>query len=233
MHSEWKGASSVRDKNSILFGENMGILARSFSSVFDGEELNSGGLRVLKKEKWTGMTGTYLDEWYQDPRLRYWLNHEARGHMASDLGRYVYASQFADAYYKSPKGHGDFNLAGLAPNHKNWETGKFSDRFRVQMHHLPSTTITSHIAKDGHYFIHYDSKQCRSLTVREAARLQTFPDNYFFLGNRTEQFHQVGNAVPPMLARQIAEVVARIIGGGVKAKRQGLMLRVQEKLFEV
>ncbi|SDT30370.1 DNA (cytosine-5)-methyltransferase 1 [Pseudomonas cedrina] len=232
MHAELKSTSSICDKNSILFSERIGILARSFSNLFDGEELHPGGLRVLKREKWTGITGTYLDEWYQDPRLRYWLNHEARGHMASDLRRYVYASQFADAHYKSPKGHGDFNLAGLAPNHKNWETGKFSDRFRVQMHHLPSTTITSHIAKDGHYFIHYDSRQCRSLTVREAARLQTFPDNYFFLGNRTEQFHQVGNAVPPMLARQIAEIVARIIGSGTKAKRSRLMPRIQERLFE-
>jgi DNA (cytosine-5)-methyltransferase 1 len=133
--------------------------------------------------------------------------------MTSDLKRYVYASIFADAHKASPKGHKEFDLPGLAPDHKNWETGKFSDRFRVQVEGQASSTITSHISKDGHYFIHYDPHQCRSLTVREAARLQTFPDNYFFLGNRTQQFHQVGNAVPPLLAHQIAEVVEKMING--------------------
>lgn len=150
---------------------------------------------------------TELDKWLMDSQLNVWLNHEARGHMDSDLGRYGYAASFATVFGKSPKGHKEFNLPGLRPEHKNWESGKFSDRFRVQVSSAPSTTITSHISKDGHYFIHYDPAQCRSLTVREAARLQTFPDNYFFQGGRTMQYHQVGNAVPPFLANQIAAIV--------------------------
>lgn len=172
--------------------------------------LRTGDLR-LPKQRWELDDPNLLNGWYRDPKLAVWLNHETRGHMSSDLRRYAYASAFAKALGRSPKGHDDFSLQGLRPNHENWETGKFSDRFRVQLHGRPATTITSHISKDGHYFIHPDPLQCRSLTVREAARLQTFPDNYFFMGNRTEQFHQVGNAVPPLLAKKIGEIVFALL----------------------
>ncbi|RKQ57833.1 DNA (cytosine-5)-methyltransferase 1 [Vogesella indigofera] len=176
-----------------------------------GNFIDTGGTRLPKKAE-TGNTGhAHLDTWLLDPRLKVWLNHETRGHRIDDLARYGYAANFALVNKRSPKGHQEFDLPGLAPAHKNWETGKFSDRFRVQTADGPSTTITSHISKDGHYFIHYDPAQCRSLTVREAARLQTFPDNYFFQGGRTQQYHQVGNAVPPLLAHQIAKIVADIL----------------------
>ncbi|KQY95021.1 MULTISPECIES: DNA cytosine methyltransferase [unclassified Brevundimonas] len=146
-----------------------------------------------------------LAGWLVDPRLEVTLNHSSRGHMVEDLGRYFFSSVFTSVRGRAPKA-GDFPTA-LAPDHANWGSGKFADRFRTQGWDQSSTTVTSHISKDGHYFIHPDPVQCRSLTVREAARLQTFPDNYLFLGNRTEQYVQVGNAVPPFLARQIAEVL--------------------------
>ncbi|MGO8034947.1 DNA cytosine methyltransferase [Rhizobium leguminosarum] len=148
---------------------------------------------------------TALKKFFDDERLHSISNHDSRGHMPSDLVRYMYAACFAAAEGVSPKAS-QFPDE-IAPAHANWQSGKFADRFRVQRSDFPSTTITSHIAKDGHYFIHPDANQCRSLTVREAARLQTFPDNYRFMGNRTEQYTQVGNAVPPYLALQIAEAI--------------------------
>lgn len=144
------------------------------------------------------------------------VNHETRGHIPDDLARYLFYAAWAAKRGNSP------NLqdlpSRLLPNHQNIHAAirqdslkqvAFSDRFRVQVAHQPSTTITSHISKDGHGFVHPDPRQCRSLTVREAARLQTFPDDYLFCGPRTEQYKQVGNAVPPLLARQIAELILR------------------------
>jgi DNA (cytosine-5)-methyltransferase 1 len=151
--------------------------------------------------------------WFCDPKLQGVCNHESRSHIRSDLHRYFFAAVFAKEFGRSPLLE-DFPTR-LLPNHENvtdaLNENKFNDRFRVQMKSKPATTVVSHISKDGHYYIHYDASQCRSLTVREAARLQTFPDNYFFEGPRTEQYKQVGNAVPPLLARQIAEIVATLL----------------------
>lgn len=148
----------------------------------------------------------HLADWLHDPRLGGILNHEVRSHMEGDLMRYAYTAAFTEVYDTSPRGVDEFPEA-LHPNHKNWKSGKFVDRFTAQAWHRPSSTVTSHLSKDGHYFIHPEVMQLRSLSVREAARLQTFPDNYFFEGSRGAQFRQVGNAVPPWLAHQIANSV--------------------------
>jgi DNA (cytosine-5)-methyltransferase 1 len=153
--------------------------------------------------------------WYVDSALGGICNHETKAHIREDLHRYFYSSVFALENGYSPTLL-DFpkELLPLHDNVQNPEKKnefKFNDRFRVQVKGKPSTTVVSHISKDGHYYIHYDPGQCRSLTVREAARLQTFPDNYFFEGSRTDQYHQVGNAVPPLLANEIALVVAKVL----------------------
>ncbi|GFO57332.1 hypothetical protein GMSM_43390 [Geomonas sp. Red276] len=129
--------------------------------------------------------------------------------MIEDLYRYAYVSCFGEMNDRSPLLRE--YPPDLLPDHLNVGTGHFDDRFRVQLFGRTSTTITSHMSKDGHYFIHPDPTQVRSLTVREAARLQTFPDNYFFCGTRTQQYVQVGNAVPPLLACQIAGIVREFL----------------------
>lgn len=172
----------------------------------------------------------YRPDWYLDEKLEGVCNHASRGHMEDDLLRYFFVSCFANVKKRSPKLE-DFPVA-LLPAHKNVKAGvedqKFADRFRVQLWNNPSKTITSHISKDGHYYIHPDATQCRSFTVREAARIQTFPDNYYFCGPRTSQFIQVGNAVPPFLANQIAGIVS-IVFKAINNK-DGKKIKVDEPM---
>ncbi len=169
------------------------------------------GKGFLKSKNYgnTNNLSSDLKDWYIDNNLKGYLNHESRSHMDCDLRRYLFNSVFTKVRGRAPllNDYPDF----LLPDHKNKKSGNHKDRFRTINANKPSKTITSHISKDGHAFIHPDPLQCRSLTVREAARIQSFPDNYFFCGNRTQQYHQVGNAVPPYLAYQIAEVVQKIL----------------------
>jgi DNA (cytosine-5)-methyltransferase 1 len=164
----------------------------------------------------------YRGDWYIDSRIGGVCNSATRAHIEEDLHRYLYLACYAAVKKVSPR-LADFPQA-LHPEHQNVSRSlghdNFADRFRVQRRDSPSTTVVSHIAKDGHYYVHYDPAQCRSLTVREAARLQTFPDNYFFCGERTQQYTQVGNAVPPLLASQIASIVHQVLAETHRYGRQ-------------
>ncbi|WP_128330758.1 DNA cytosine methyltransferase [Apibacter sp. HY039] len=93
--------------------------------------------------------------------------------------------------------------------HKN--ESSFIDRFKVVNGTGVSHTVVAHIAKDGHYYIHPDEEQCRSISVREAARLQSFPDDFYFEGSRSAAFKQIGNAVPPLMAYAIAKKMKELL----------------------
>lgn len=142
--------------------------------------------------------------------------HAARTIRAEDMERFVFCAAFAQVKGKTPRL--EEMPRCLWPKHANLDDvdadsrPSFNDRYYVQAWGKPSSTVTAHIAKSGHHFIHPDPRQHRSLTLREAARLQTFPDDFVFMGTKTAQFRQVGNAVPPLLAQQVAQIVAKTLG---------------------
>ncbi|EYD74381.1 Modification methylase [Rubellimicrobium mesophilum DSM 19309] len=184
----------IRDRITELLSQGLGSHQEHVGSDYLGE------LEVSDPE---------LRAWIRKPDLTRVIHHETRSHIAEDLGRYLFTAVYGERRDWSPRLR-DFSEL-LKPRHENRDRKMFMDRFRVQLAGKPATTVTSHIAKDGHYFIHPDPMQCRAFTVREAARIQTFPDNYVFAGGRTEQYRQIGNAVPPFLARQIAKAICEVL----------------------
>ena len=126
--------------------------------------------------------------------------HQSRPNVDRDIQIYKRAIKLWNSGHKRLK---YTDLPEELKTHKNQTS--FTDRFKVVEGDEPVChTVLAHLSKDGHYFIHPDIRQHRSITVREAARIQSFPDSYFFEGPRTSQFVQVGNAVPPMMAKGIA-----------------------------
>lgn len=129
-------------------------------------------------------------------------NHVARRHNDKDRERYQILS--ANNWQLKDLQETRSDLIHHDPKH-------FGNRYTVQEYDKPGRTVVAHLYKDGNLFIHPDSEQARTFTVREAARIQSFPDDFIFEGSRTDQYKQVGNAVPPFMAEAVAKAMREVL----------------------
>jgi len=162
-------------------------------------------LKALKPGEQTNITNyatkttKYLKQFELRNGIDFVTQHVARPHNERDLNIYKIAIN-KWLHQKERLKYSD--LPKKLKTHKNEVS--FLDRYKVVDINGLSHTMVAHIAKDGHHYIYPDSKQIRSLSVREAARIQSFPDDFYFEGGRTAAFRQIGNAVPPLMAKAIA-----------------------------
>lgn len=160
----------------------------------------------LNVAKYKTSTNEYLEKFELRNGIDFTTQHIARPHNERDLKIYKFAIKKWNSEgvrMKYP------DLPTELRTHKNLTS--FIDRFKVVNGNGISHTVVAHIAKDGHYYIHPDIKQCRSISVREAARLQSFPDDFYFENSRTAAFKQIGNAVPPLMSYAIAKEMKKLL----------------------
>lgn len=151
-----------------------------------------------------------INEYLKRTEIRNGINivtqHITRHHNKRDLEIY---SMAIDKWINSKTRLKYTDLPSRLQTHNN--TLAFLDRFKVVDPTGHSHTMVAHISKDGHYYIYPDLNQIRSISVREAARIQSFPDDYFFEGGRTAAFKQIGNAVPPLMAAALARKISSLL----------------------
>lgn len=178
-------------------------LGKSLFSDLPKLKHGEGSLGVVKYAK---SITEYLKETGIRNGVNFTTQHIARPHNETDLEIYRIA---VNLLIKKGKRLNYADLPKRLIKHKN--TTSFTNRFQVVNPNGISNTVVAHIAMDGHYYIHPDIKQNRSISLREAARLQSFPDNFFFEGSRTAAFKQIGNAVPPLMAEGIAKKIKELM----------------------
>lgn len=160
--------------------------------------------QVINKGKYRKQPSEYLKQFDLSNGVDFYTQHISRPHNSNDLKIYKIAIQKWEDENKRLK---YTDIPEKLRTQKN--TDSFLDRFKVVDGKGLSHTVVAHISKDGHYYIHPSINQCRSISVREAARIQSFPDNFFFEGSRTAAFRQIGNAVPPLLSLAIANGIKK------------------------
>ncbi len=174
---------------------------------FDLPYLKPG--QELEVVGYTKNINEYLKKTETRNGINYTTQHITRNHNDRDLEIYSLA---IDKWLNDRQRLKYNDIPKRLQTHKNTEA--FLDRYKVIDPTGHSHTVVAHIAKDGHYYIYPDLKQVRSISVREAARIQSFPDNYFFEGGRTAAFKQIGNAVPPLMAEKIAASLKYLLLNG-------------------
>jgi DNA (cytosine-5)-methyltransferase 1 len=160
--------------------------------------------QVINKGKYRKQPSEYLKQFDLSNGVDFYTQHISRPHNSNDLKIYKIAIQKWEDENKRLK---YTDIPKKLRTQKN--TDSFLDRFKVVDGKGISHTVVAHISKDGHYYIHPSINQCRSISVREAARIQSFPDNFFFEGSRTAAFRQIGNAVPPLLSLALANGIKK------------------------
>jgi len=169
-------------------------------AIMDLPKLRPGeGLDILKHAP--KVMNDYI-QLLRDPKQTTIHHHVARNHNALDIQRYENMSRYG------------WTLSELYSNRPALVHPKkrvFNNSYVVQKFNRPSKTIIAHLYKDGNQFIHPDYTQARTFTPREAARCQSFPDNFIFPCSKTQQYKQIGNAVPPLLAKVIASVLKKYL----------------------
>ena len=156
--------------------------------------------------KYIKKTNSYLESTGIRNGIDFTTQHIARYNNENDLEIYRIA---VEKWINENKRLNYSELPERLIRHNNTKT--FTNRFQVVNHKGVSHTVVAHICADGHYYIHPDINQNRSITVREAARIQSFPDDYFFESSRTAAFKQIGNAVPVLMAEGIAKKIKRLL----------------------
>jgi DNA (cytosine-5)-methyltransferase 1 len=190
----WKKESGFNYPEFVKSSWNWKVedLLKDLKKIKPGEQKNL--------TKYAGDSSEYLKRFELRNGVDFVTQHIARPHNSRDLAIYKIAIKKwleKEERLKYP------DLPKKLKTHKN--ESSFLDRYKVVDPKGLSHTMVAHIAKDGHHYIYPDMKQIRSLSVREAARIQSFSDDYFFEGGRSSAFRQIGNAVPPLMALKIAE----------------------------
>ena len=199
----WRKELNFDYPNFKKVNENYSILKDLFNDLPKIKN-GQGNLGVVKYKKES--TDYLLKHKIRNPLVDFTSQHISRPNNENDLEIYRIA---VDMWNNQNKRLDYSSLPPSLIKHSNVKS--FKNRFQVVNGNGISHTVVAHIAMDGHYYIHPDIYQNRSITIREAARIQSFPDDYFFEGSRTAAFKQIGNAVPVLMAEGIAKKIKSML----------------------